>query len=83
MKVNIEIEQAEAQAFVEVLKDAKMPAEMGYVLTSLKFKIFQAFKKADESVQLETAKKMLTPGEEKEHNKGCECASCETKKAKK
>ena len=61
MKVVVDIEQSEAQAFVELLKDAKMPAEMGYVLTSLKFKIFQAFKKADESIQLETAKKMLTP----------------------
>lgn len=61
MKVVVDIEQSEAQAFVELLKDAKMPAEMGYVLTSLKFKIFQAFKKADESIQLETAKKMLIP----------------------
>ena len=61
MKVVVDIEQSEAQAFVELLKDAKMPAEMGYVLISLKFKIFQAFKKADESIQLETAKKMLIP----------------------
>lgn len=51
----IEIEPQEAQAYVELLKDAKMPPEMGYLLTSLKFKIFKAF----EAEKNEQAKKVV------------------------
>lgn len=76
MKVKVEIEQEEAQAFVELLKQGfpktDLSAEVGYMLTSLKFKMFQAFKKHDESIQLETAKSMLKtekPKEPKEEKK--------------
>ena len=43
--VKIDVEENEAKAYVELLKDAKMPPEMGYTLTMLKYKIFTAFKK--------------------------------------
>jgi hypothetical protein len=57
MNTKVVIEQEEAQAFMELLKDAKVPADMGYVLTTLKFKIFQGFKKEEEKLKAAEAKK--------------------------
>jgi len=57
--VKIDVEENEAKAYVELLKDAKMPPEMGYTLTMLKYKIFTAFKKDGDAKNKEMAKKML------------------------
>ena len=57
--VKVDISPNEAKAFVELLKDAKLPATMGYVLVSLQLKIVKAFEAADKKVQLEQAKEIL------------------------
>jgi len=41
----VEVNEVEAKAYLELLKDAQMPPEMGYILTSLKYKILQAVQK--------------------------------------
>lgn len=64
--VEVDISPNEAQAFIELLKDAKLPADMGYVLVSLKLKIARAFQEADKEVQLEHAKEILGLDEEEE-----------------
>ena len=51
MNTKVVVEQEEAQAFMELLKDAKMPPEMGYLLTMLKFKILNGFKKEEEKAR--------------------------------
>lgn len=65
--VKVDITAEEAQSYVELMKDAKCPPEMGYLLTSLKFKIFKAFQKDKEDRNKEVAKKMLE--EEQKHSK--------------
>jgi len=61
--VKVDIKPEEAQAYAELMKDAKCPPEMGYLLTSLKFKIFEAFKaakaKEDRAEVYDTVKKLL------------------------
>ena len=57
--VKVDIDPKEAQAYNELMKDAKCSPEMGYLLTSLKFKIFEAFKAAKAKEDREVAKQML------------------------
>lgn len=64
--VKVDIDPKEAQAYSELMKDAKCPPEMGYLLTSLKFKIFEAFKAAKDKEDREVAKQMLE--EEQKHS---------------
>jgi len=49
--VKIDIADQEAQAIITLINDAKVPAEMGYALTMLKYKLLDAFKKAQESTE--------------------------------
>ena len=53
-----DISQEEAQSYVELLKDAKLPAEMGYFLTTLKVKIGQAFQKEQKDQQIKYVKQL-------------------------
>jgi len=46
--VKITIEEQEAKAYLQLLNDAKVPPEMGYILTSLKYKMLKAFEKEEE-----------------------------------
>jgi len=51
--VKIDIAEQEAQSIISLINDAKVPAEMGYALTMVKYKLLEAFKKA----QAKTEKK--------------------------
>lgn len=70
--VKVDIAPEEAQAYAELMKDAKCPPEMGYLLTSLKFKIFEAFKKAKSEADKKVARDMLEQEKrsKKEKSKG-------------
>jgi len=68
--VKIDVEENEAKAYMELLKDAKMSPEMGYILTMLKYKIFAAFKKDGDVKNKEMAKKMLEEEVELKKPKG-------------
>lgn len=57
--VKIEILPQEVNAFDALLKDAKCPPEMGYLLTSLKFKMFKAFEAEKTKEAKEVVKRML------------------------
>lgn len=72
--VKVDIAPEEAQAYAELMKDAKCPPEMGYLLTSLKFKIFEAFKKAKSEEAKKVARDMLEQEKKnkKEKTKGKE-----------
>ena len=52
----IEVNEIEARAYLELLKDAKLPAEMGYILTSLKYKILKA---VQEELNLKSQQQVL------------------------
>ena len=67
--VKVDIEEQEAKAFLELIKEAQVNPEMGYILTMLKYKIFTAFKKDGDEKNKELAKKMLSEGEEVPKNK--------------
>lgn len=43
MKIKIEVEDNEAQAFVELMKKAEVSPEVGFLLVNLRFKIIKAF----------------------------------------
>ena len=58
--VKIDIEEREAKAIIDLMTDAKVPVEMGYILTTVKFKLFKAFKKEGEKKNKESAKKLLS-----------------------
>ena len=64
--VKIDISQEEAQAYIELLKDAKLPAEMGYFLTTLKVKIGQAFQADQKKEQLKYLKQIADEEKVKE-----------------
>ena len=64
--VKVEISQEEAQAYIELLKDAKLPAEMGYFLTTLKVKIGQAFQADQKKEQLKYLKQIADEEKVKE-----------------
>ena len=57
MKVKIEIEDKEAQAYVELMKEAKVPAEVGYLLVNLRFKVIKAFEAEAKKQQAAEVKK--------------------------
>lgn len=48
VEVNVRVNEAEAKAYIDLLNDAKVPPEMGYILTTLKYKIMQQFQEAQE-----------------------------------
>lgn len=66
--VKVDIQPQEAQAYNALLKDAKTSPEIGYLLVSLKYKIFEAFKKAKTEQDKEVVKAMLAE-EKKTANK--------------
>jgi len=62
--VKIDIKEKEAQAIVKII-DAWTgmgagSAEMGYILTTIKYKLFEAFKKDGVKKNKEAAKKLLS-----------------------
>ena len=58
--VKVEIEEKEAKAIIDLMIDAKVPVEMGYMLTTVKYKLFEAFKKEGVKKNKEAAKKLLS-----------------------
>ena len=60
--VKVEITEHEANAYIQLMNDAKVPPEMGYILTTLKYKLLQKF----QSLQDELIKKEQEPEPEEE-----------------
>jgi hypothetical protein len=54
--VKVEIEDREAQTVIELINNANVSTERGYILTILKFKILEAFKTAAEKTGKEEKK---------------------------
>jgi len=54
--VKVNIEKQEAEAVIKIIDDAQVPAEMGYILTMVKYKIIQAFKKEAEKEKKKSKK---------------------------
>ena len=61
-KVNIELEEQEAQAVIALINDCQVKPEMGYALTVLKMKIIQAYQKLNKDALV----KELTGEEDEE-----------------
>jgi hypothetical protein len=62
--VKIDLDENEIKAIDALMKDCKTDIEMGFILYTLKKKIFDAWKEKFESDQQELAQKML---KEKKH----------------
>ena len=54
--VKVEINEHEAKAFADSLKDTKTLPEIGYILVTLRYKIFTAFEKERKKQQKEKSK---------------------------
>ena len=63
--VTIDIDENEIKALDALMKDCKTDIEMGFILYSLKQKIYEAWKSDFEKKQKELAEKMLAEGNEK------------------
>jgi hypothetical protein len=63
--VKIDIDENEIKALDALMKDCKTDIEMGFILYSLKKKIYDAWKLDFESKQKELAEKLVTEGKEK------------------
>lgn len=63
--VKIDLDENEIKAIDALMKDCKTDIEMGFILYSLKQKIYDAWKKDFESKQKELAEKMLNETKEK------------------
>ena len=63
--VLVELNENEIKALDALMKDCKTDIEMGFILYSLKQKIFEAWKKDFELKQKELAEKLVTEGKEK------------------
>lgn len=63
--VKIDIDENEIKAIDALMKDCKTDIEMGFILYTLKKKIFDAWKIEFESKQKELAEKMLSESKEK------------------
>jgi hypothetical protein len=63
--VKIDLDENEIKALDALMKDCKTDIEMGFILYSLKQKIYDAWKKDFESKQKELAEKMLNETKEK------------------
>jgi len=55
--VKIDMEDREAQILIELINNSNVSTERGYVLTVLKFKVLEAFKKAREKAEKEKGTK--------------------------
>jgi hypothetical protein len=60
--VKIELTDEEIKALDLLMKDAKTPIDLGWVLQNLKIKIGEAWKKEFESKQKELAKQLMEGG---------------------
>jgi len=67
--VKVDIDENEIKALDALMKDAKCPVDMGWILQNLKIKIGKAWKEKFELDQLEMAKKMIEGKKENEDNK--------------
>jgi len=63
--VLVELNENEIKALDALMKDCKTDIEMGFILYSLKQKIYESWKKDFESKQKELAEKLVTEGKEK------------------
>ena len=63
--VKVDLNENEIKALDALMKDCKTDIEMGFILYSLKQKIYEAWKKDFESKQKELAEKLVTEGKEK------------------
>jgi hypothetical protein len=59
MLVKIDIDEDEIKAIDALLKDCKVPPEMGWTLTNLKKKIYESWKKEFDAKQKELAKQLI------------------------
>jgi len=57
--VKIDIDENEIKALDALMKDAKCPVDMGWILQNLKIKIGEAWKKDFEAKQKELAKQLM------------------------
>jgi len=63
-EVEIKINDVEAKAMLQLIADAQVPAEMGYILTTLKYKLINAFQKKQEERTTEAVLKNIKNEEE-------------------
>lgn len=67
--VKVEVAEEETKAYIELLKDAKLPADMGYILTTLKIKMIQSFQKDQKDQQDKYVKQLVDEKEAKKASK--------------
>ena len=65
--VKVEIEEYEARALSALMKDAKTPIQMGFILESFRRKMLGAFSKKQQDQILDEAERILS---EKKKKKG-------------
>jgi len=65
-EVEVKINDMEAKAILQLIADSKVPAEMGYILTTLKYKLVDAFQKQQDAKTTEAVLKNLKTEEDEE-----------------
>lgn len=63
-EVDVKINDVEAKAILQLIADAQVPAEMGYILTTLKYKLVNEFQKKQTEKTTEQVLKNLKSEEE-------------------
>jgi len=62
--VKVDIDENEIKALDALMKDCKVPVDMGWILQNLKIKIGEAWKKEFETKQKELAKQLMEGGKD-------------------